>query len=112
MSRIKTVTSALTAAFLVSGIGFAVAQSEDQQPAEPMTATALPSEETPADLNAMPVDATAQQQPAEQAPAADQPLPAQPADTTTPPAADTSIPAATTTAEPSYSEPAPRADRN
>jgi hypothetical protein len=121
MSRIKTVTSALTAAFLVSGIGFAVAQSEDQPQAEPMSTTALPSEQTPADPNAAPLDTTAQQdqQLQQQQPPADQPMPAQPADTTpattattTATATDARIPAATTTVDPGYTEPAPRADRN
>ncbi|MDR7333376.1 hypothetical protein [Roseateles asaccharophilus] len=114
MSRIKTVTSALTAAFLVSGIGFAVAQSEDQPQTEPMSTTALPSEQTPADPNAAPVDTTAQQdqQLQQQQPPVDQPMPAQPADTTTTTATDPSIPAATTTSDTSYTEPAPRADRN
>jgi hypothetical protein len=114
MSRIKTATTALTAAFLVSGIGFAVAQSEDQPQTEPMTTTALPSEQTPADPNAAPMDTTAQQdqQLQQQQPPVDQPMPTQPADTTTTTATDPSIPAATTTSDSSYAEPAPRADRN
>lgn len=104
MSKIKTVTSALTAAFLVSGIGFAVAQTQDQPQTEPMTTTALPSEQTPADPNALPqADLNAQQtQPA--VPPADTtaPLPAQ---------SDTAMTPDTTTSDTSY-EPAPRADRN
>ncbi len=107
MSRIKTATTALTAAFLVSGIGFAVAQSEDQPQTEPMTTTALPSEETPADPNAAPLGTTAQQdqQLQQQQPPVDQPMPAQPA-------ADTSMSSAATAVDPGYTEPAPRADRN
>ena len=59
MSTLKTVTSALTAAVLVTGIGLAWAQTEDQpqnQPTDPMAAaTATPtSEQTPADPNAIP----------------------------------------------------------
>ena len=51
MSRIKTATTALTAAVLVTGIGLAVAQTaEPTTPADAMTAA--PSEQTPADPNA------------------------------------------------------------
>lgn len=59
MSAIKTATSALTAVALVTGIGLAWAQTEDQtQPTDPMAAaTATPtSEQTPADTTAVPVD--------------------------------------------------------
>lgn len=62
MSNLKTATSALTAAVLVTGIGLAWAQSDEQtQPTEPLTAaTAAPSEQTPADPNALTaVDTTA-----------------------------------------------------
>ena len=55
MSRLKTATTALTAAFLVTGIGLAFAQTADQkQPTDPMAAaTASPtSEQTPANRNA------------------------------------------------------------
>ena len=38
MSRIKTATSALTAAVLVTGIGLAWAQTEENQPTDPMAA--------------------------------------------------------------------------
>lgn len=115
MSKIKTATSALTAALLVSGIGFAVAQTQDQPQTEPMTTTALPSEQTPADPNAMPqADLNAQQtQPPVTEPAVPPanttaPMPAQSDTAMTP---DISAPAATTTSDTSY-EPAPRADRN
>ncbi len=126
MSNLKTATSALTAALLVTGIGLAVAQTDDQQqPADPMTAAtaATPtmpttiSEQTPADPNAVPpADNTAQIQ--QQTPQVD---PAAPLPSTTPgqSATDNSYPtpATTTTPAPSPSpapsyEPAPRADRN
>lgn len=133
MSRIKTATSALTAALLVTGIGLAVAQTaEPTQPADPMAAaTAKPSENTPADPNAQtqpvqpvaPTDTTApaMQQPTTppvDTPSTTTPLPSDPATRTTPsnaypanngtmgnmPSSNDSM---TTT-----SEPAPRADRN
>ena len=120
MSTLKTVTSALTAAILVSGIGLAVAQTEDQkQPTEPVAAaTAAPlSEQTPADPNAAPaVDTTAamaeQQQPADDPAKVTPPVDstaAMPSTTTT----DTTT--TTTTTTPSYDQPAtpaPRADRH
>jgi len=140
MSTLKTATSALTAAVLVTGIGLAWAQTEDQpqnQPTDPMAAaTASPtSEQTPADPNAIPPAdssaAAAQQQqavedPARATPPVDSTAPL-PSDTTTSSTTTTSTtsttsstanmpdnsytaPAATTT-PPSY-EPAPRADRN
>lgn len=118
MSTVKTVTSALTAAALVTGIGLAWAQTDEQnQPAEPMTATtATPiSEQTPADPNAAPADATMQQQtdtttlqqttPPVDATRSTAPLPS---DSTY---NNNNNSAATTTTDSSY-EPAPRADRN
>lgn len=118
MSTVKTVTSALTAAALVTGIGLAWAQTDEQnQPAEPMTAsTATPiSEQTPANPNAMPADATVQQQ-TDTTTLQQQTTP--PVDTTrsTAPlpsdsAYNNNNSAATTTTDSSY-EPAPRADRN
>ena len=125
MSNLKTVTSALTAAVLVTSIGLAWAQTDDQtQPTDPMAAaTASPtSEQTPADPNAMPADTTAQQMPANDPartmPSVDSttPLPSDPAvrSTTDRSYNSTNMPAATidTTAPSSTYEPAPRADRN
>lgn len=119
MSNLKTVTSALTAAVLVTSIGLAWAQTDEQtQPTDPMAAaTASPtSEQTPADPNALPVDTTVQMpadDPARATPPVDTtaPLPADPAvpSTTTPAASIDTTP--TTPASPAY-EPAPRADRN
>jgi hypothetical protein len=129
MSTLKTATSALTAAVLVTGIGLAWAQTEDQtQPTDPMAAaTASPtSEQTPADPNAIqPVDNNLQQQPvddpARATPPADTTAPL-PSDSTAATTANTTAatptpdnsymaPAATTAPQSSY-EPAPRADRN
>jgi hypothetical protein len=130
MSTLKTATSALTAAVLVTGIGLAWAQTEDQtQPTDPMAAaTASPtSEQTPADPNAIqPVDNSLQQQqpvddPARATPPADTTAPL-PSDSTAATTANTTAatptpdnsymaPAATTAPQSSY-EPAPRADRN
>lgn len=118
MSKLKTATSALTAAALISGIGFAWAQTEDQvQPADPMVAaTADPiSEQTPADPNAVtPVDSTAQVMPADD-PARTNP----PVDSTVPLTSDTTTsnttavsPDTSATTTSSTYEPAPRADRN
>lgn len=112
MSTLKTVTSTLTAAALVTGISLAWAQSEPTPPADPMTpATALPlNEQSPADPAAQPVDATMQQQqPAD----GSTPMPAEPARDSTPQPAAASPDMTTSTmpAEPAY-EPAPRADRN
>lgn len=117
MSHLKTATSALTAALLVTGIGLAVAQTDEpQQPADPtVAATPAPlSEQTPADPNALPpADDTAQMQPPQTPPAvepAPATMPAQPAMDNTYPSANV------TTAAPGSSgvgsEPAPRADRN
>jgi hypothetical protein len=124
MSNLKTVTSALTAAVLVTSIGLAWAQTDEQtQPTDPMAAaTASPtSEQTPADPNALPADTTVQMpadDPARATPPVDTTAPL-PADTTTPSTTDrsynsTNTPAATmdTTAPNSTYEPAPRADRN
>lgn len=126
MSTIKTVTSALTAAVLVTSIGLAVAQTEDQQqPTDPVAAsTAAPlSEQTPADPNAAPVDANAM--PADTTTvAADQPAPADDPAKVNPPVDSTAAPlpsststdmTTTTTPSPSYDQsatPAPRADRH
>lgn len=127
MSRIKTATTALTAAVLVTGIGLAVAQTDDQnQPAEPMAAaTASPiSEQTPADPNAQVQQA--QQVDTTAAPMTQQtPPPVDNTTRTTPPMdSTTALPSETpmrsandTTTRPttdstgSY-QPAPRADRN
>lgn len=128
MSTLKTVTSAVTAVALVTGIGLAWAQTEDQsQPTNTTTAAgAMPSEQTPADPNAVPpVDNTAANSMQQQQPQADDPS------RTTPPADSTATPLpsdnraapansmdngattpdTTTSSTPSY-EPAPRADRN
>lgn len=106
MSTLKTVTSALTAAVLVTGIGIAVAQTDDSSQtasADASTVTTMPSEQTPADPNAMPAQTPAQQptdDPAKMNPAVD----------------TTAAPATTTETTPSaYDEPAtpaPRADRH
>ncbi|KQW46614.1 MULTISPECIES: hypothetical protein [unclassified Roseateles] len=130
MSKLKTATSALTAAVLVTGIGLAWAQTDEQvQPTEPMTAaTAEPiSEQTPADPNAVtPVDSTTA---AQQAMPADDPARTTPpvdstapltSDSTTRSTTDSSYNnnANTTAASTDMSttgstyEPAPRADRN
>ena len=126
MSKIKSITSAITAAVLVSGIGFAWAQSEEQQPSTNSTtaANALPSEQTPADPNAAPLSSTAmpQESAATTPPPVDSTTPAPqssdansqaPLSTTT--SVDSSSTATTTTDRSSTSssyEPAPRADRN
>ena len=130
MSTLKTATSALTAAVLVTSIGLAWAQTEDKpqnQPTEPMAAaTAAPtSEQTPADPNALPAtDSTLQQQqqpmpavddPARTTPPVDNsttaPLPSDSRSSTTDSNYNSTTPA--TTPEPSTSyKPAPRADRN
>ncbi len=117
MSHLKTVTTALTAAVLVGGIGLAFAQSDEQNPpAEPMAAAtpAPTSEQTPADPNAMPAADTTAQMP-QQTPADDPARTTPPVDTTatplpsdTPTASDNTYRAPTTSGE----EPAPRADRN
>ena len=124
MSTLKTVTSAMTAAVLVTGIGLAFAQTEDQrQPADPMVAaTASPtSEQTPADPNALPpTDSAAQQQQQPQQPPADPAQATPPVDSTTAPlpsAQDATPPATTPSTTPAMpadqpTPPAPRADRN
>lgn len=91
MPTLKTVTSAMTAAVLVTGIGLAVAQTDTQnQPTDPMAAaTAKPtSEQTPADPNAPATDATM----AAQAQAQQQQQPAYDPSRTTPPADGTTAP--------------------
>lgn len=125
MSTIKTATSALTAALLVSGIGLAWAQTEDaQQAIEPTPAvSAMPSEQTPADPNTVPLTDNSAATTAQQTttpPAVDSTTPAPmssdansqaPQSTTT--AIDNSTTTTTTPApEASAYEPAPRADRN
>lgn len=115
MSAIKTATSALTAVALVSGIGFAWAQS-DPQPAQPVDTpvAVMPSEETPADPNALPpVDNTTANRMQQQQQADDPARTTPPADSTTTPLPQdsNSQPAAEAAPQPS-SEPAPRADRN
>ncbi|MGM9481910.1 hypothetical protein ACS5PN_12060 [Roseateles sp. NT4] len=126
MSTLKTVTSALTAVVLVSGIGLAVAQTEDQkQPTDPVAAsTAAPlSEQTPADPNAAPADVNAM--PTDSTAAVQQPAPADDPAKVTPPVDSTAATPTTTTTDttttttttpsPSYDQPAtpaPRADRH
>ena len=99
MSTLKTFTSAVTAAALVGGIGFAVAQTQDRQdpPADPAT--------TAVSLQQQPVDPTRSPPPADP----NAPLPAQdPAQQQRLPAGDAMSPTPST-----YdSDPAPRADRN
>ena len=116
MFNLKTITSAVTAAVLVSGIGLAVAQTEDQPATDPKPAMPLASEETPpADQSVMPAaDANAQQ------PADDPAKTAPPATDTTAQSSAPQQPAPTPAAQdsmttPSYTpstQPAPRADRN
>ncbi|MDR7270542.1 putative membrane protein [Pelomonas saccharophila] len=124
MSTLKTATSALTAAVLVTSIGLAFAQTEDQpqqQPAEPTTAAVMPSEQTPADPNAapadvntMPADSTAaMQQPADDPAKVTPPVDSTAASSTTTTTDTTTT--TTTTPSPSYDQPAtpaPRADRH
>jgi hypothetical protein len=128
MSALKTATSALTAAVLVTGIGLAFAQTEDQkQPTDPMAAaTASPtSEQTPADPNAAPVDPNAAQPADSTATMAAQQPPADDPARVTPPVDSTAATPSTTTTDttttttttpsPSYDQPAtpaPRADRH
>ncbi|WP_422010628.1 hypothetical protein [Roseateles sp.] len=120
MSHLKTVTSAVTAVFLVSGIGLAVAQSEDTPPVQQPSTMTQATDQAPADPTAMPLnDTTAQQQPADPTrsqPPADPtaPLPAQdPAQMqATPPAQDSSTMPSSAPSYDAASEPAPRADRN
>jgi hypothetical protein len=125
MSTIKTATTALTAALLVSGIGLAWAQTEDaQQPSEPTTpVAAMPSEQTPADPNAVPLTDNSAAMPAQQTaptnpPAVDGTTPAPlssdansqaPQSTTATMDNSTSV---TPMPDASRDEPAPRADRN
>lgn len=107
MSTIKTLTSSLTAVALVTSIGFAWAQSEEQ-PAQPVDTTAMP--------------AAQQQQPVDPALPPTEPVNQQPADTTTAPLPSDSIAAqdnssltsttSTTTTPESTDDLAPRADRN
>ena len=123
MSTLKHLTTTLTAAFLVGGIGLAVAQSEETPPAtEPTVAAPLPSEQTPpADPTAMPQESNTalQQQPAAD-PARTTPQPADNSTMQSPPqqpATDTMsqpAPSRTPAVMPAqaYTEPAPRADRN
>lgn len=125
MSTIKTATSALTAALLVSGIGLAWAQTEDaQQATEPTTTvSAMPSEQTPADPNAVPLTdnsaaMTAQQTEPTNPPAVDSSTPAplsSDANSQAPMSTRTTVGNSSTTTpapETSNYEPAPRADRN
>jgi hypothetical protein len=125
MSTLKTATSALTAAVLVTSIGLAFAQTEDQpqqqQPAEPTAmAAATTSEQTPADPNAAPVDANAMPADstlAQQQPADDPAKVTPPVDSTAaqPSTTATDATTSTTTTSPSYDQPAtpaPRADRH
>ena len=118
MSTIKTLTSAATAIALVSGIGLAVAQSEEQ-PAQPAQATMTQAtDQAVNDPNAPLPDtttaaATQQQQPAPADPSLQQP--AQPASASTYPAQDNSTATSSAPADQSSyqsTEPAPRADRN
>ncbi len=113
MSALKTATSALTAVALVSGISFAWAQS-DEQPVQPVDtpAAVMPSEETPADPNALPpVDNTTANTLQQQQQADDPSRTTPPADTTTTPLPQDSSSQPAPMSEPAP-EPAPRADRN
>jgi hypothetical protein len=121
MSTLKTFTTSLTAAVLVTGISFAWAQSEDrsQQTDSTPPVGAVPSEQTPADPNALPpvndstVNPTVQRSPND--PARTMP----PAGTTsapmsgqTPAMQGSSVSPNSSDAAASGDEPAPRADRN
>ena len=86
MSNLKTLTSGLTAAALVAGIGFAYAQATNTEPAQ------------------TPSQTTTQQQPSTTTPPADTSTTPSTPSTTTSPSSDASKPMA--------SEPAPQADRN
>lgn len=115
MSTVKTATSVLTAAVLVTSIGLAFAQSEETPAAPPIeqtTVTPLTAEQTTpaADPTAMPLQSNAAvQQPAED-PSRTTPPPAEPAQTPAQqPATQSTAPM---TPAPAYREPAPRADRN
>lgn len=136
MSHRKTAVSALTAVALVTGIGFAWAQTEQNQPVDPMaaaTAATPTSEQTPADPNAAttpatPIDSTSQLQQQQTQPVDDMNRQAQPMNnsSTTPLPSDSSLStmdgssattnsydaATTTSTTDSGYEPAPRADRN
>lgn len=121
MSALKTATSALTAAVLVTSIGLAFAQTEDrspQQSAAPVAATpAVPSEETPADPNAVAVNPNTVQAADGNAMAAQQEPATPPADTTVPLPSASATDSASTTTTPSPApstrhEPAPRRDRH
>lgn len=122
MSTIKTLTSAATAIALVSGIGLAVAQSEEQ-PAQPAQATMTQAtDQAVNDPNAPLPDTTAaaaaqqQQTPAPADPSMQQPAQPAPADANaTYPAQDNSAATSSSPADQSSyqtTEPAPRADRN
>lgn len=124
MSTIKTVTTVMTAAFLVTGIGLAVAQSEEtpaSPPVEQTTAAPLPADQTPpADPTLMPQESNATlQQPADE-PSRTTPPPAEPSTAQIPPQPvdntlsqpATQNSSVNTTPAPAYTEPAPRADRN
>ena len=127
MSTIKTLTAAVTAAALVSGIGLAVAQSEETPAAPPVEQTVaapLPADQTPpADPAVMPQESNAAlQQPADDpnrvTPPAVEPstaqIPPQPVDNTVakPATQIDNSSMNTTTTTPAYTAPAPRADRN
>ena len=133
MSHRKTAASALTAVALVTGIGFAWAQTEQNQPTDPMaaaTAATPTSEQTPADVNAAtttpatPIDSSSQLQQTQ--PVDDMNRQAQPLNSSTTPlpndsrstmdnsattSSANSYGSATSTTDAGY-EPAPRADRN
>jgi hypothetical protein len=113
MSTLKTLTTSLTAAVLVTGISFAWAQSEDRpQQTDTTTATgAMPSEQTPADPNALPpVDNSTANQSLQQSPT--DPARTMPPAGQTPAMQDNNVSPNTSDTASSGYEPAPRADRN
>jgi hypothetical protein len=121
MSTLKTLTTSLTAAVLVTGISFAWAQSEDrsQQTDTTTAAGAMPSEQTPADPNALPAaNSTTGNQALQQSPN-DPSRTMPPAGTTSSPMpgqmpamqGNSVSPTTSDTASSGY-ETAPRADRN
>jgi hypothetical protein len=91
MSKIKTLTSSLTAIALVGGIGFAYAQATNTEPSTaPSTTQQMPSSTTPAEAPSTTTPSTT-------------PNAAPGADSTTTPSSSS---------QPMASEPAPQADRN
>jgi len=131
MSTIKTLTTSLTAAALVTGISFAWAQTEEQSPQTNSTTAAATtlSEQTPADPNAVPLTDNSAAMPQESAPTNPPPVDsAQSSDANsqatpatqaplnntanTSSTVDNSTSITPSTAATTSYEPAPRADRN